>query len=84
MDLDVKISDAILGIEREVKTLDGLIKIKIPAGVDYGEILRVRGKGVPNQRGGRGDLLIKILVRTPKRLSSKERKLVEDLRQEGF
>ena len=84
MDLDIKISDAILGIEREVKTLDGLIKIKIPAGVDYGEILRVRGKGVPNQRGGRGDLLIKILVRTPKRLSSKERKLVEDLRQEGF
>jgi len=64
--------------------LDGVIKLKIPAGIDSGEILRVRGKGIPRERGGRGDLLIKILIKTPKRLSSSAKKSIEDLRKEGI
>lgn len=89
MELDVKISEVLLGAEKEIMTLDGPIKLKIPAGIDSGEILRVRGKGVPIGRGltsqkGRGDLLIKILVRTPKKVSKKAREIVEELKNEGL
>lgn len=90
MDMDIKMSDALLGSEKEIKTLDGKIKLKIPAGIDSGEILRVKGKGAPQARGfqtdgrgDRGDLMIKVFVRTPKHVSSKAKKLIEELKQEG-
>ena len=51
MDLDVKISEALLGVEKDIMTLDGLIKLKVPAGINSGEILAVRGKGVPHGHG---------------------------------
>jgi molecular chaperone DnaJ len=60
MNLDIRLSDALLGGEKEIKTLDGAIKLSVPSGIDSGEILRVRGKGIPFERG-RGDLLIKII-----------------------
>lgn len=84
MNLDVRLSDAILGYEKDVKTFDGNIKLKIPAGIDSGEILRVRNKGAPYGPGSRGDLLIKISIKTPKRLSSRVKKAIEDLREEGI
>ena len=84
MDLDIKISEALLASEREIRTLDGIIKLKIPAGIDSGEILRVRGKGVPRRNGGRGDLMIKISVRTPRKISSSAKKLIEELKKEGL
>lgn len=88
MDLDVKMSEAVLGGEKEVMTLDGSIRLKIPAGVDSGEILRVRGKGVPIAQGfhkkGRGDLMIRILVRTPKRISKGVKELIEQIKKEGL
>ncbi len=85
MELDVRLSDALLGSEKDIKTLDGAIKLKIPAGIDSGEILRIKGKGVPGMRaGGRGDLLIKITVRIPKKLSSRAKKIIEDLKEEGI
>ncbi len=84
MDLNVRLSDALLGAEKEIKTLDGMITLKIPAGIDSGEILRVRGKGIPNERRGRGDLFIKITIKTPKRLSAKAKKIMEELREEGI
>lgn len=82
MDLDIKISEALLGSERDIKTLDGTLKVKIPAGIDSGEILRVRGKGIPYHQGGRGDLMIKVLIRTPKKISKKAKKIIEELREE--
>lgn len=84
MDLDIRLSDALLGAEKTIKTLDGAIKLKIPVGVDSGEILRVRGKGIPDERGERGNLLIKIIIKTPKRLSNRVKKIIEDLRKEGI
>lgn len=84
MDLDIKMSEALLGSEREIRTLDGALKVKIPEGVDSGEILRVRGKGIPHHQGGRGDLMIKVLIRTPKKISRKAKKLIEELREEGL
>ncbi len=82
MSLDIKLSDALLGAEYSVNTLDGTIKLKVPAGVSIGEILRVRGKGVPIGNS-RGDLLIKLNILLPKKLSRKAKKAVEELRGEG-
>jgi molecular chaperone DnaJ len=84
MTLNIKISEALLGGEREIRTLDGAIKLKIPSGLDSGEILRVRGKGVPHRQGGRGDLMIKVLVKTPRKVSSRAKKLIEQLKEEGL
>jgi len=84
MDLNVPLSEALLGGEKKIKTLDGEIKVKIPAGINYGEILRTRNKGIPNEGGERGDLLIKILVKIPKNLSRKSKKLIEELKKEGI
>lgn len=83
MDLDIKLSDAILGEEKSINTLDGKIKLKIPAGIDSGEILRVKGKGIPHGRE-RGDLMIRVKVRTPKKISSRTKKIIEDLKKEGL
>lgn len=84
MDLDIKISDAILGGEYPIETLDGKITLHVPEGVSYGEILRVRGKGIPLDKTKRGDLLIKLNIKTPKKLSKKARKAIEELREEGI
>lgn len=83
MDLDIKLSTALLGGELSIKTLDGDIQLKIPVGISHGEILRVKGKGVPNEKGKRGDLLIKIGIKLPGRLSRTAEKLVEELKKEG-
>lgn len=83
MNLGVKLTDALLGAEYPVETLDGQIKVKIPRGVSSGEVLRVREKGVPFSQKHRGDLLIKVEVKTPAKLSRKAEKLVEELREEG-
>ncbi|MBI2100912.1 MAG: J domain-containing protein [Candidatus Vogelbacteria bacterium] len=84
MDLNIKLSDAILGVEQELKTLDGQVKVKVPEGISSGEILRVKGRGVPTGPGRRGDLYIHIKVKTPDKLSKKARKIIEDLRAEGL
>jgi len=82
--LNVKLSDALLGSEYAVETLDGKIKVKIPAGARPNETLRVRNKGVPHTDVRRGDLLIKLNIQLPKKLSRKAKKAVEELREEGI
>jgi len=83
-ELDVKLTDALLGFEYDVETLDGNIKVKIPKGVNHGELLRIKGKGVPISENRRGDLLLRLQVKMPEKLSRKARKLVEQLREEGL
>ena len=83
MDVPIKLSEALLGAEKKLKTLDGEVTLKVPAGVAPGERLRVRGKGVPAGRG-RGDLLIKIKFDLPKKLSKKAQKLIQELEEEGL
>lgn len=84
IDLSLKLSTALLGEEYTMQTLDGEIKVKIPEGVSHGEILRVKGKGVPYEKGKRGDLLIHLNVKLPAKLSREGRRLVEELRKEGI
>ncbi len=81
-DLNVKLSDALLGAEYPLETLDGPITLKIPEGVAHGEILRIRGKGVPQGRH-RGDALVNIHIVLPRRLSRDAKKKIEELKKEG-
>ena len=90
MDLKVKLSDALLGRDYSIETLDGPITVKIPSGISFGEILRVKGKGVPlsssssSHYSHRGDLLIIINIELPKKLSKDSKKLIEELKKEGI
>ncbi len=80
----IKLTDAILGAIYEVETLDGSVKIKIPAGISHGELIRIKGKGVPSTTQGRGNFFIKAKVETPKKLSKHALELVKQLREEGI
>ncbi|MCE9549310.1 molecular chaperone DnaJ [Candidatus Nomurabacteria bacterium] len=84
MSLNLKLSDALLGAKYTIETLDGNIEVTIPEGVSINEILRVRGKGVPASKSKRGDLLIKLNIKLPNKLSRESRKLVEELKKEGI
>ena len=82
--LPIKLSDALLGGRYHVRSLEGDVAVEVPAGVTHGEVIRVRGKGVPYGRGNRGDLLVRIDIQFPKKLSAAARKLIEQLRGEGL
>lgn len=77
----ITFSDAALGTNAEVPTIEGKVKIKIEPGTQSGKILRLRGKGLPGVNGyeGKGDLLINIQIWTPKSLSKEEKALLEKL-----
>ena len=80
LDLSINLSQAALGSEIEVPTLEGDEKLRIPAGTQPGRIFRMRGKGVPHlQRNGRGDQLVVISIDIPKSLTSEQRELFEQL-----
>ena len=80
-ELFLNFADAALGTSVEVPTINGKVKIKVPAGTQSGKIFRLKGKGLPAvQSYGVGDQLIHVNVWTPKKLSDKERKPLEQLR----
>jgi len=84
MDQVILLSEALLGVDKEIKTLDGTITLKIPAGTNTGTILRVKGKGVPQGGNRRGDLYVRVVVKIPEKLSREQKKLVEELKKEGL
>ena len=76
----ISFSQAALGGDVEVPTLDGPIDHTFRAGVQSGDVIRVPGHGLPNLRGGRkGDLLVAILVETPKSLTKRQQELFREL-----
>ncbi|MES2135187.1 MAG: molecular chaperone DnaJ [Patescibacteria group bacterium] len=83
-DLSVKISDALMGSEYQLETLDGTVSLKVPPLSSTDEILRMKGKGVPTERGKRGDLLIRVRVEMPQKLSKEAKELLLKLKQEGI
>jgi molecular chaperone DnaJ len=77
--LPLTFSQAALGADLPVKTLNGPQELKIPAGTQTGTVFRMRGQGMPVLGGhGRGDLFIAVTVVTPKNLTREQRKLLED------
>ncbi|WP_373541794.1 DnaJ C-terminal domain-containing protein [Chamaesiphon sp.] len=72
--------EAVLGAQIEIPTPDGMVTVNVPAGVQSGQSLRLRGKGWANPRGERGDQLAKIVITTPKSITPAERELYEQIR----
>ncbi len=81
---DIAFVDAALGGETNIPTIDGEVKIKIPAGTQPNTLVRLSGKGVPHVRGsGRGDQYVKLKVTVPKNLTRRQRELLEEFSEEG-
>jgi molecular chaperone DnaJ len=84
VDVQVSYPDAALGATVEVPTPDGTVTVKVKPGTTDGTLLRVKGKGSPKLKGsGRGDLLARVKLTVPKKLSKKQRQLIEELQKEG-
>jgi curved DNA-binding protein len=71
--------EAVLGAEISVPTLDGRVNIKIPAGTQIGQKLRVRGRGLPQRDGAKGDIIVVAGITMPAHVTEEERKLWEQL-----
>ena len=83
---DITYSQAALGDEVEIKSLEGTnILLEVPAGTESGKILRISGKGIPHFGGyGRGNVYVSLKIKTPKKLSKEQKKLLDDLRKSGL
>jgi molecular chaperone DnaJ len=82
-DLYISVSEAALGVSREINLLEGKVRIKLESGIQSGKTLRLRGKGIPDLNGyGNGDLLVHVNVWTPKTLNKEQKqffkKMLED------
>jgi len=75
--------EAVLGAEVSVPALDGRVNIKIPAGTQSGQKLRVRGRGLPARHGGHGDIFVVTRIVVPSKISDAEKKLWEQLKRES-
>jgi molecular chaperone DnaJ len=81
-EVPINLVTAALGGEMEVPTLDGRVKLKIPAETQSGKQFRLRGKGVRSVRGGQvGDLMCRVQVETPVNLTKRQKELMEELNQ---
>ncbi len=77
----ISVTEAILGTEIQIPTLDGPYKMKVDAGTQSGTVTRLRGKGMPEVNGyGKGDLYVKILVWIPRKLGRTEKEAIEKIK----
>ncbi len=84
LEFPISFSQAALGDTVAVPTIRGEVKMKVPAGTQSGTLLRLKDEGVENINGhGLGDQLVRVLVKTPQKLSTKQKKLLEDLAEEN-
>lgn len=82
----ISLTQAALGDEIEVSTLEGSkIFLKVSQATESGKILRISGKGIPHFIGhGKGDMYVELIVKTPKKLTKKQKELLEKLKEEGI
>jgi curved DNA-binding protein len=71
--------EAVLGTNVNVPTLHGQVSIRIPAGTNNGQKLRIRGKGLPVKDSGQGDLYVVVQIKLPAKISESEKELWEKL-----
>ena len=82
VDVPVGYADAALGASVEIATPEGPISLKVPAGSQPGKLLKVKGRGAPKSGGrGKGDLLARVKLTVPERVSKQERDVLEQLRK---
>jgi len=78
-DLDLAPWEAVLGVRAKIPTLDGVTSLRVPPGTASGSKLRLRGMGLPQEDGTRGDLYVTVRIQTPGSVSAEERALWEEL-----
>ena len=79
-DLHISISEAALGVSKDIDLLEGKVRIKLESGIQSGKTLRLREKGLPDMEGyGKGDLLIHVNVWTPKELNREQRQFFQKM-----
>ena len=82
-DLYLSFPDAVLGASKDIPTVSGKARIKLPAGTQSGKILRLRAKGIPKLNSyGRGDILVHVNVFTPQKLTKQQREFFESMRDD--
>ncbi len=82
VDVQVTYSQAVLGAEVEVPTIDGTAMLTVPPGTQSHTLFKLRGKGLPSLGGVEiGDEYVRVIVKTPSKMSSEERRLVERMRE---
>ncbi len=83
--LQISISEAVLGKEVPLEALDGKMLVTVPPGTSHGDILRIRGKGVPVSGSSRlGDLMLRVSIKIPRKVSKEEAKMFEELGKRGL
>lgn len=81
--MPITYSQAALGASLEIPTLEGRNELTVPPGTQSGEVFRLRGRGVPDPRGGRkGDLLVQTYIEVPKKLGKRQEELLRELAEE--
>lgn len=84
-DLEITYSEATLGTKRDIKTIDGEVSLKIPAGTEAEQIFVLKGRGVQKlNSAGKGDHLVTVKIKVPKNISRQQRKILEELGKEGL
>ncbi len=78
-EVPISFTQAALGADIEVPTLEGQARVKIPAGTQSGHVFRLKGRGIPDLNAyGRGDEIIRVLVETPRKLTARQREVLEE------
>lgn len=83
---EIAYSQAILGDEIEIPTLEGkAIILKVPQGTESGKVLRISSRGIPHFGGyGRGDIYVELNIKTPKKITREQKKLLDEMRKQGL
>jgi molecular chaperone DnaJ len=82
--LDIKLTDALLGTQYTLETLDGAVKVSVPSGAHLGSTVTIKEKGVPSGRSKRGNFVVQLNIKLPEKLNKESRALVEELKKQGI
>ena len=82
-EVKVPVYDAVLGKKLTVETLSGEVDVTMPPGIQDGQKLRLRGRGMPKRDGSNGDFYVRVRIEIPRHLSDRQRELWEKIAQEG-
>ncbi len=82
--LSIKLTDALLGAQYAVETLDGSMPLTIPAGTKIGDTVVLKQHGVPHGSSKRGNFIVKLNIALPEKLSKRAKEVIEELKKEGI